>query len=416
MNATRASFKSAKMGLVVLAFTAVVPAGAQTADRPVLWVGEVTANDVYVRSGNSTNHYTICKLNAGARLNVVSESGEWCEVLPPEGTFSLVSGEFVDTTDDRTGIVNGENVRIRAGSLINENKYTVQGVLAKGAPVTILGRNPDGFLRIKPPPGATVWINRSYLARLGEGAAASLPSVAAGEVGVRAAATGDTPAGAQIPGLIAAASGSEPVSSDWPFPGIPPTPQRRELVKIDADLKSEVTKPMSQRQLVPLMERYQPIAAQSEDDFAKRYAEGRLTQVDALTYLSKGLHQISGLDERADTTRRQLLAERASMPKVLPPPPVGLDAQGELRESSLYSSLATPRRFRLVDPEQPAGRTIGYVEIPPDSTIRVEEYLGRYVGVRAVEKRLQVGAVDPVPIYVVGELIPLQRPGEAVGG
>ena len=57
--------------------------------------GEVTADNVYVRSGPSTNHYTICKLSAGDRVTIISQRGEWYEILPPNGAFSLVSGEFV---------------------------------------------------------------------------------------------------------------------------------------------------------------------------------------------------------------------------------------------------------------------------------------------------------------------------------
>ena len=73
----------------------------QTAQRTVVATGEVTANDVYVRSGPSLNHYTICKLPAGHRVQIVGDRGDWYEVLPPEGTFSLISSEYVDTVDKK---------------------------------------------------------------------------------------------------------------------------------------------------------------------------------------------------------------------------------------------------------------------------------------------------------------------------
>ena len=141
--------------------------GAEPTTPGDSWIGEINANDVYVRSGDSQNHYTVCKLSAGNRVTVVSERGEWLEILPPAGTFSLISGDYVDRVDDHSGVVNGTNVRVRAGSLISDDKYTVQAMLGKGDKVTIVGSNPDGFLRIEPPTGATLWVSRSFVSKPG---------------------------------------------------------------------------------------------------------------------------------------------------------------------------------------------------------------------------------------------------------
>jgi predicted Zn-dependent protease with MMP-like domain len=40
----------------------------------------------------------------------------------------------------------------------------------------------------------------------------------------------------------------------------------------------------------------------------------------------------------------------------------------------------------------------------------VEDFIGKYVGVRASERRLQQGGVNPIPIYIVTELILMQPP------
>ena len=71
------------------------------------------------------------------------------------------------------------------------------------------------------------------------------------------------------------------------------------------------------------------------------------------------------------------------------------------------------QRFRLIDPTSESDRTIGYVEIPPDSGLNAEGYLGRYVGVRASAQRVQTGGVNPVPIYIARELILLEPPQSA---
>jgi hypothetical protein len=58
----------------------------------------------------------------------------------------------------------------------------------------------------------------------------------------------------------------------------------------------------------------------------------------------------------------------------------------------------------------PAERTIAYVEVPGNSTVDAETMIGQYVGVRASAKRWQQGAVNPVPIFVVRELVALDQP------
>ena len=376
------------------------PSGAQTPEtRPVMGEGEVTANDVYVRSGDSMNHYTVSKLKAGDRVSVVSERGEWYEILPPEGTFSLISGDFIDTTDNQNGVVNGDNVRVRAGSLLNENKYTVQTLLAKGTPVSILGRNPDGFVRIKPPTGATLWVNRSYV-HLRSG----------GTIQPAKESVGASPSQADAVGAVTSAAESAKKLA-VPMTGPASTTWRRQLEEIDVAARAELAKPVSERRLEPFVARYQPIADQSEDDFAHQYALARIEQVKTMGDLTSAVERVRKLDGEAETKRREFLAARATIPEFVPAQtPTGIEIQGELRVSALYPPGSTVRRFRLIDPTGESNRTIGYVEILADSGISVEEYLGRYVGVRASTQRVQTGGVNPVPIYIARELVLLEPP------
>ncbi len=437
----------------------VIGAGEPSSAPPknALVQGEVGRNDVYVRSGASMNHYTICKLQAGDRVTIVAEQGEWYEILPPPGTFSLVSGEYVDTVDEQSGVVNGDNVRVRAGSSLNDQKYTVQAALSRGAKVKILGRNPDGFFRIEPPAGATVWINRAFVERVPD---ALLKLEAEGGPPVKKTATDIDasapahdvplpPASDATPKVVLAkktdASSvdrstkgpalmpsikpadpekrtaadpkpvvqSRPIAPDAatvpsPLSLVPPSEQRRGLEELDAAVDAEVAKQPTERNFEPIIEGYKRIASQSEDEFAQRYAEARLGQLESMASLVGTLRRIRELNEEAEIKRRQFMQERANADFVtLPAVLTGFDAQGELRTSALYPPGTQPRRLRLIDPAA-HGRTVGYVEIPTDSNIVVEGFLGRFVGVRASEKRLQVGGVDPVPIYIVRELVILQ--------
>ena len=79
---------------------------AQVPATPQLGLAGISGNDVYVRSGPSSNHYPVLKLAAGARVTVVGERGAWYEIVPPAGAFSFISGDFVDSADGKTGVVN----------------------------------------------------------------------------------------------------------------------------------------------------------------------------------------------------------------------------------------------------------------------------------------------------------------------
>lgn len=379
--------------------------------------GEVTANDVYVRSGPSMNHYTVTKLNAGARVTVVGEEGEWYEIAPPEGTFSLISGDYVEVAPDGTrGVINGHRVRVRAGSQLNDNKYTVQTMLDKGAEVSILGRNPDGFLRIHPPKGATLWISKSLVALPSDGSFAvertSMPSTARDE---RVGSDEVTPVGGSSDAMEGRASigdasvvpgGTEGQSSSRSaFGGANQTPARRKLDELDAATRVEMAKPMGDRRFDRVIEGYAAVAADPTDELAQRYAEERVRQLRDVQSITQTIHDMRRLSEQSDSARREFLQSRAAIPTVVPGVPSGLDAQGTLRESALYPPDRSPRRYRLVDETAMPPRTIAYVDLPTDFAQPLEQFLNRRIGLRAVAKSWQEGSVEPLPIYMAGELV-----------
>ncbi|UCE59583.1 MAG: hypothetical protein JSU63_19335 [Phycisphaerales bacterium] len=383
---------------------------AHAQQRAVIGEGEVTANDVYVRSGPSMNHYTICKLGAGDRVKLLGQRGEWWEILPPDQAYSLISGEYVDTVDNKSGVVNGNNVRVRAGSMLNNNKYTVQTMLKKGAEVTIVGQEPDGFLRIVPPTGATLWINEKFvepvpdeLTRQQQTADPAIEQPSEPATSVVAESTGPDAAATE---KVAEAS----ETPDSPFVDLPLTEERQELEKLDVATREEAAKPLLERRFDDYLKGYKRISEQSEDEIAQRYARLRIQQIERMSELADSVRKIRNLGEQTESKRREYLAKRMTLPKMSPLRPSGLDAEGELRESALYPPGSDPRRYRLIDAQEPGVRTIGYVEIPYESTIDVESFLGRYVGVRASKTHLLSGSVDPLPIYLASELV-LVQPG-----
>lgn len=408
--------RAATASIILAAFLAgTIHQGAHAqsdpASRPIIGEAEINANDVYVRSGDSLNHYTIIKLKAGDRVSVVGERGEWYEILPPEGAFSLVSGDYVDTADDKKGVINGANVRVRAGSSLNDNKYTVQTLLNKGAEVTILGKNPDGFLRIKPPPGATLWINKSFAQLASDSRPASTPSADATAPPTDKA---NPPEAAPTDGAGAALATPVPAkSSPKPAPSrvssAASEAQHRKLGELDLALAKEYAKPVAERNLDSFITQYRAIATEAGDEFIQQYAQRRVDELQTALEASSSISHWKKIDEIAEAKRREFRTARAAIPETAPAAP-SIEAKGELRISALFPPGGTPERYRLVDPSSGGERTTAYVEIPAGSNIRVNDFLNKFIGVRALERRVQTGGVNPIPIYIADDLVLLEPP------
>lgn len=132
------------------------------------YIASVTATEVNVRSGPSTNYYIVTKLKAGDRVEVREEDAGWFGIVPPPGCFSLISKHYVDLDGKGGGVVNGNNVRVRAGSNYSPSRYAVQVKLHEGDEVEVLEDGPEGFLKIKSPKGAYAWIHGELVARSSE--------------------------------------------------------------------------------------------------------------------------------------------------------------------------------------------------------------------------------------------------------
>ena len=373
---------------------------------PASRFAEVTADDVYVRSGPSLNHYPVLKLQAGQRVQITGEEGPWLQIVPPEGAISLISENFVDTADDQHGVVNGDRVNVRAASNLPEwkGRRSPQTQLSRGAEVEIIQRLPDGYLEIKPPASARLWISSEFVTAIPARAVAIERQMNASLVGENTPATGSATGVPTAPSPAPTATESPAALAMGEA-----TPQRVQLQRLDSEVKLETAKPIAERNFTPFIEQYQQLSTQEDDTFAQQYAGQRLAQLQYLQEVTESVRRVRSLVNRVENRRRVLMEERANLPTSVPPVPGAFDVQGEVRVSAAYPPGSHPERYRLVDPSGTIARTIGYLEIPADSGIVGRDFVGRYVGVRAAgRKRLPGGNVDVVPIYVVGELVPLQ--------
>lgn len=146
-----------------------VPKADEKAGNGFPFVGRIKADDVYTRSGPGLNYYPTGKVHENDAVNVLAEKSGWLEIKPPAGQFSWIDKAYIqiDAKDPSKGAINGTNVRVRAGSLIvGAARDIVQMKISKGAVVEVIGES-DGFSKVRPPAGASVWVSTDFVIRPG---------------------------------------------------------------------------------------------------------------------------------------------------------------------------------------------------------------------------------------------------------
>jgi uncharacterized protein YgiM (DUF1202 family) len=125
--------------------------------------GVVNSANVFVRSGPNEGYYPTLKLDNGTHVVVVGIKNDWLKILPPKGSFCYVSRLYVDRrSDGSVGRVSKPDVNVRAGSTLNAMKTTVLTKLDIGTDVTIVGEQ-DEYLKIEPPPGTYLYVNKQFV-------------------------------------------------------------------------------------------------------------------------------------------------------------------------------------------------------------------------------------------------------------
>ena len=403
MHRTRRTHYRLLVGIVGLLGSTVWVSGVQgaaAATKPASeakpgfpYVGEVTGDAVYVRSMPDQNWYPTTKVSRGSRLEVHADKFGWLKILPPRGSFCYVDKNFIISEGGGKGVVRGDNVYVRAGSEIEKyerQKNCVVAKLSKGAEVRILGEHPDGYYKIAPPPTAFYWISGQFVRKVGEPGAAVKPSSV---VEARPAESG-----AAKP-AIATPSVAEPIAPVQPSPPRPPADLwQKKLDLVEAELTVAFRqKPWKEQVFRELRQRFVPIAQQDQEDVPREYAKIRIRQID--NDVLKRIAIRSRLDKITGdfSKRRQQTATQAAP---IAKPPARPDYEGKL-----VRSFAFEGRYRIVDRQE--GKTLVYLEFPPDSGLDANQYVGRFVKVRVKEKRFDKDArrnvVVPAEIVVADE-------------
>lgn len=213
---------------------AVQPLSAAPAVRepfPEPMWGQVSAGQVNVRTGPSTDYGILVTLSGGDYIHAYARQGSWLEIDWPDASPAWISKSFVDTD----GTVTGDRVRIRARGTL---QAPVLREAQRGERVRVLGEAGDWF-KIAPPEGARAYIHAKYTVLGVQGPASSSPAAApvasAAPIQVQppvAPVAAPTPAPVNQPPQLnlteSAVAALPPIDEPAPAAALPPEPETAE--------------------------------------------------------------------------------------------------------------------------------------------------------------------------------------------
>lgn len=142
------------MKFIVLLFTGVAMAGAQTND--VVKV-RVTGDRVSLRARPSLDGDLLDRAMRGEEMVEFETTNGWTAVQAPDSLDFWVSGEFL-----QNGVVQPKKLNVRSGPSQN---YTVVAVVTRGDALALRGEF-NSWMKIAPPQGSRVWISTNFVEKV----------------------------------------------------------------------------------------------------------------------------------------------------------------------------------------------------------------------------------------------------------
>jgi len=144
---------------------------AQQKQRTFPYKAYVVSEEVYVRSGPGKNYYPTAKLKRGDEVEVHRhDPGGWYAIRPTPGSFSWVSGRYLQKKDKDLAVVTADRVAARVGSELSDIRDVIQVRLERGEVVEIHGEKQFAssseagvWYKIAPPSGEFRWIFGKYV-------------------------------------------------------------------------------------------------------------------------------------------------------------------------------------------------------------------------------------------------------------
>ena len=355
---------------------ATTPSGPDEADTPAPpYMAEITGDNLYVRSGPGTNFYECSKLSKGDKVKVIGKQFSWARIVPPAGSFSWISMQYVsiDTGNPTLGTVTGDRVRVYAGSDTQRPLYstTLQGKLDKGDKVKLFGEQLDDYYKIVPPSFAYLWVSINFTK--------PLPSVEVVAPAVETPAV--KPPAVKPPAVEPTAEPNETPAEVVPEP-VPTETMLEKYNSLREQVEAERAKPRSQQNYTSMKEALIKIAENETDDKVARYAAFVLKQVEGFELALAVTKQVQLQNEQLQKIKERINKARAA--RLAGFQDLGrFAAVGRLRTFTTYG----PGHYRIINE---AGKTVCYA-LPTDqvSKVKLSRLIDRKVGL--------VGTIEPHP-------------------
>ncbi|MHC4271092.1 MAG: SH3 domain-containing protein [Planctomycetota bacterium] len=355
---------------IILSLTTVAsaqqPDAPQEDTRAFPYMAEINGNDVYIRSGPGTNYYDCGKFKNGDVVKVVASQHSWLRVVPPPGSFSWISKQYVDfdPNSPEVGTVTGDAVRVYAGSGHVKPLYstTLQGKLNRQEKVKLLGEEKGGYLKIAPPPFAYLWVSSKFTSPLDQPVPATLPAKAPPPVPV-------TPQPKEPPAL------SQPPAETTTAPT---TDKLAEYRKLENKLNDEKLKPIDQQNYDLIKADLKIIAADKSAGKAARFAQYSLKNIERCELAQEVEKKTRSQDEQLEEIMQRI--NNARDKKLAQFPDLGqYDAVGTLMISAEYSAAKHHRHYRIVDDN---GKTVCYaLPVGIAQELNLRNLVGKKVGI-----------------------------------
>jgi hypothetical protein len=353
----------------------------QTASFP--YIAEIAGTDVYIRSGPGTAYYFCGKLSAPARVVVTDEKYGWLQVLPPAGSFSWISKNYVkiDPENPNIGIVTGDSVRVWAGSDYVEpmRSSSLQVKLNEGDQVKLAGDNKEkgDYYKIVPPPGAHLWVNGQYARYVGP-----VPK----------------PAPIVLPPKPEPAPEPKPEPKTKPavepdvrepvktipakpvvVPKKPPAEAQRlkECYELAKQIEVELVKPIGEQNYSAIKKALNAVIDDPGAGKAKLYAEYQLDRIGRFELAMRVNDEVKRQDAQLEKLREQIRKRYSSKVATIPDPGKFV-AIGRLRPSQIYTAKTGQKRYLIADD---TGRINCYAVPAGDAAgVNVDKFMYRKVG------------------------------------
>ena len=371
---------------------AELPGGTESVQAQSFpYLAEITGDNVVIRTGAGRNFYSCGKFTNGDKIQVVGSQYTWSKIVPPAGSFSWISMQYVkfDPDDPSFGIVTGDNVRVWAGADNYRPSFStsLQVKLKKGDKVKLMGEQLDDYYKIAPPSGAYLWVSTDYTTKI-------TPMI---EGPLRIAMTPgiDVEPGTDVAANIDATT-MDFLTDPNSTPEVTPQSHLEKYYDLQKQIEAEKAKPMGQQDYTNIKDSLLEIANDKDADKAARYSQAVIEQVEGYELALEVSKTVKLQNEQLEKTRERINKVRDD--KLSEIKNLGRFAViGKLENFMTYG----PGHYRIVDESD---KTICIATPSSGSSVQdLNTLIGKKVGL--------VGTIEP-HVQTAGALV---RFNDAVG-